>query len=65
VRLYPKEIKRARHQWLMSIILAPWEAEIKGIMVPGQPRQNKVHETPSRQKKAGHGGNMPVIPRMR
>jgi hypothetical protein len=34
----------ARHQWLMSVILAIWEAEISRIMVWSQPRQT-VSET--------------------
>jgi hypothetical protein len=29
----------ARHQWLISIILATWEAEIWRIAVQSQPRQ--------------------------
>jgi hypothetical protein len=36
---------RARHWWVMSIILATWEAEIWKIMFQGQPREI-VHETP-------------------
>jgi hypothetical protein len=34
----------------MPVILATWEAEIRRIMVPGQPRQI-VHETPISKKK--------------
>jgi hypothetical protein len=33
----------------MSVILATWEAEIRRIVIQGQPRQ-KVSETPSLQK---------------
>jgi hypothetical protein len=35
-----------RRQWLTPVILPTWEAEIRRIMVWGQPRQI-VHETPS------------------
>jgi hypothetical protein len=38
----------------MAFITGIWEAEIRRIMVPGQPRQ-KVCKTPSQQKKAAHG----------
>jgi hypothetical protein len=31
-----------------------WEAEIRRIVVSDQSRE-KVHKTPSQQKKAGHG----------
>jgi hypothetical protein len=41
-------------QWLKSVILAPWEAKIRKIVVRGQPRQ-KVHKTPS-QPMSGHSG---------
>jgi hypothetical protein len=34
-----KTNKTARHQWLVSIILATWEAKIWRIVVPGQPRE--------------------------
>jgi hypothetical protein len=46
----PKEISwlklkcTARCWWLMLIILATWEAEIRKIILPSQPRQI-VHET--------------------
>jgi hypothetical protein len=33
-----KGLREAGHQWLMDIILATWEAEIRRIVVPGQPR---------------------------
>jgi hypothetical protein len=32
-------LKEARRQWLTPVILATWEAEIRRIMVRGQPRQ--------------------------
>jgi hypothetical protein len=41
-----KKLGFARHQWLMPIILATWEAEIERIEVPGQPGQI-VCKTPS------------------
>jgi hypothetical protein len=42
-------------EWLTLIILVTWEAEIGGIMVPGQ-SWKKVHKTPSQSIKAGRGG---------
>jgi hypothetical protein len=33
------KIHEARHQWLMPVILAIWEAEIRRIMVGGHPGQ--------------------------
>jgi hypothetical protein len=46
----------ARHQWLMSVILATWKAEIRRITVRDQPRQI-IYETLSQkystQKRAG------------
>jgi hypothetical protein len=39
-------------QWLMSIILATWEAEIGKTAIQGYPRQ-KVPETLYQQKKLG------------
>jgi hypothetical protein len=35
----------AEHQWLTSIILATWEAEIRRILVQSQLEQ-KIHKTP-------------------
>jgi hypothetical protein len=40
------KIKLARHQWLTSIILVTWEAELWRIMVRGQPGRI-VLKTPS------------------
>jgi hypothetical protein len=37
--------QQAWHQFLMLVILAPWEAEIRRIVVQGQLRQ-RVHKTP-------------------
>jgi hypothetical protein len=35
----PRSFCLVRHQWLTSIILAKWEAEIRRLTVQGQPRQ--------------------------
>jgi hypothetical protein len=53
----------AKHQWLIPVILATWEAKIERIVVPGQPRQ-KVCKTPSQQKEIWVWWCMPVIPAM-
>jgi hypothetical protein len=44
----------ARLQWLTTIILATWEAEIQRTIIPGQHRQ-KFHKIPS-QPVSGHSG---------
>jgi hypothetical protein len=44
----------AGHQWLMPIIPATWEVEIRRIVVPRQPRQ-KGSRTPSEITKIGYG----------
>jgi hypothetical protein len=36
-----KKTKKAGHQWLMTITVATWEAEIRRIIVRGQPKQQK------------------------
>jgi hypothetical protein len=36
----------ARHQWLMPVILATWEAKIRKMAIQSQPRQI-VQKTPS------------------
>jgi hypothetical protein len=50
----------ARYQWLMLVILATWEAEIKKITVRSQPRQIVLKtlscKNPS-QKKGWWGGS--------
>jgi hypothetical protein len=40
----------------MSVILSDWEAEVRKIAAPGQPRVKKVCETPISTEKARHGG---------
>jgi hypothetical protein len=40
--------KKSRHQWLMPVILATQEAEIRRVMVQTSPRQ-RVHETLSQK----------------
>jgi hypothetical protein len=47
-----------RGQWLIPLILATQEAEIRRIEVPGQPEQT-VHKTLSQWKKAGYSGMNP------
>jgi hypothetical protein len=52
LRFCLKNKQQSGHLWFIRAIR---EAETEGIEVPGQLRQ-KVHETPSQQKKAGYGG---------
>jgi hypothetical protein len=47
----------ARHWWLMSIILATWEAKIWRTVVQGQPKQI-VHKTPSPKQLEQNGLEM-------
>jgi hypothetical protein len=37
---------KARHQWLMPVVLASWEAEIRRITVQDQPRTNNSQDPP-------------------
>jgi hypothetical protein len=46
----------------MPVVLATWEAEMRKIMVPGQPGLKNFDKTPSPQKKVGCG--IPIIPVM-
>jgi hypothetical protein len=41
-------------QWLTPIILAAWEAEIRRLAVPGQPR-HVIPETPSPKQPEQNG----------
>jgi hypothetical protein len=54
----PLPLKNSRCWWLTTRNLATWEAEIRRIKVQDQPWGKKkiVGETPSQQKKTGHGG---------
>jgi hypothetical protein len=45
-------------KWLMPIILATQEAEIRRIKIQSQP-EPKVQETPSQEVKAGYSGMCP------
>jgi hypothetical protein len=54
--------KGAQHSWLMPIILANWKAEIRRIVVQGQPGLIIVHKTLSRKyptQKSGSSGRAP------
>jgi hypothetical protein len=44
----------ARHWWLMPVILATWEAEIKRVTIPGKLGQKE--QDPNSAKKAGCSG---------
>jgi hypothetical protein len=51
--------------WLMPVILATWEAEIRRIMVPGQHKQNSSRDPISTDKiRAWWHNLLPIIPAM-
>jgi hypothetical protein len=54
-RLFEKQLKQARWQWLMYAILATWSLKSRKVTVPGQPTK-KVCKTQSQQEKAEHSG---------
>jgi hypothetical protein len=42
----------ARHQWLMPVILAPWETEIGRIEIQGHPGQIVLETSISKMSRA-------------
>jgi hypothetical protein len=59
---YLKYEEEAGHQWLMPIILAAWEAEIRRIEIRGQAEQKKSKTLSQKyptQKWAGSSGIEP------
>jgi hypothetical protein len=57
IHITNKRITWARCWWLMPVSLAPWETEIRRILVPGQTWTKKFGE-PSQWKKAGSGSTL-------
>jgi hypothetical protein len=54
----PISKEKARHQWLTSLILAMWEAEIRRIKIWGQSRQISLWDPTSKTIRAKWTGGM-------